>query len=196
MSVSVLQFGREPSHDDAPFAQPAPNEGTGLVLRPYQSECVRSCLSDLRRLDRIYCELATGLGKSVIFSELAKRWKGSVLVVVHLEELLIQGHRHLESMTGESVGIERGSERGTGERIQIGTIQTLSRRPHRIQRPTLILIDEAHHAASRTYRQFLANFRGSKVVGLSATGRRPDGKPLPFQKLSFSMTIADGVDGG
>ncbi len=56
------------------------------------------------------------------------------------------------------------------------SIQTLIKRE--FPPADLIIIDEAHRAASKSYRDVLANYPAAKVLGLSATPERLDGKGL------------------
>jgi hypothetical protein len=42
----------------------------------------------------------------------------------------------------------------------------------------LVVIDEAHHAAARTYVAILESYPDARVMGLTATPARLDGKPL------------------
>jgi superfamily II DNA or RNA helicase len=60
----------------------------------------------------------------------------------------------------------------------------------------LIIIDEAHHQAANTYKQILDFFPNAKVIGLTATPFRSDGRPLDgkfIYKYSFAQAIKDGV---
>lgn len=60
----------------------------------------------------------------------------------------------------------------------------------------LIVIDEAHHQAANTYRQIVEFFPNARVVGLTATPFRSDGKPIdgkPIYKYPFNRAIKDGV---
>lgn len=60
----------------------------------------------------------------------------------------------------------------------------------------LIIIDEAHHQAANTYQQIIDFFPNAKVIGLTATPFRSDGRPIEgkfIYKYSFSQAIKDGV---
>jgi superfamily II DNA or RNA helicase len=143
-------------------------------------------------------ELATGLGKTVIFSKIIQRWKGRVLVIVDREELLQQGYHEISGITGEIIGIERSYERQLGERVVVATIQTLSLRLETFSNGhfSLIIIDECHCAASRQYLQVLEYFSSAKVIGLTATAFRSDGQKLPFETCSYRMGIREGIEQG
>jgi DNA repair protein RadD len=47
----------------------------------------------------------------------------------------------------------------------------------------LIIIDEAHHQAANTYQELIKFFDQSKVVGLTATPFRSDGKPVDGKNI-------------
>lgn len=60
----------------------------------------------------------------------------------------------------------------------------------------LIIIDEAHHQAAATYRQVLEFFPNARVLGLTATPFRSDGKPVegkPLYKYPFHRAVGDGI---
>lgn len=169
-----------------------------IVLRDYQQEGTDACLRDLKRFRSSLIVLATGLGKTILFCKLIEQWQGRVLVLAHLEELLQNARDDLRAITGEAIGTERGEEHHEGERIVVGLIQSVRTRLHHF-RPdhfTLIIIDEAHHAASKDYRRVIDYFSGAKVVGLTATDGRADGKSLPFETCSYRMDIFEGTEQG
>lgn len=53
----------------------------------------------------------------------------------------------------------------------------------------LIIIDEAHHSAARTYKKFFERKVG--VLGLTATPSRTDDLELDFDKVSYSITFRE-----
>lgn len=173
-------------------------ERKAILLRDYQSAATASCLADLEWYRSSLIVLATGLGKTILFCKLVEQWSGRVLVLAHLEELLQNARDDLRSITGEKVGTERAKEHHEGERIVVGLIQSVSKRLKHF-RPdhfSLIIIDEAHHAASEAYRRVMEHFPNAKVVGLTATDGRADGEPLPFDTCSYRMGIKEGIDQG
>ena len=168
-----------------------------LNPRDYQQDAIDLALKDLKSVDRVILELATGLGKSIIFSSLIKNWEGRVLVLVHLRELLTNAYETIESMTGEILGIEMADEHYGGERVCVAMIQSISRKLCNFNPNTfsLIIVDEAHHASTKMYIDTL-NYFNCKVVGLTATAKRADGQPLPFDKFSYRMGIHKGIEDG
>lgn len=169
-----------------------------IVLRDYQQEATDACLRDLQTYRSSLIVLATGLGKTILFCKLVEQWEGRVLVLAHLEELLQNARDDLRSITGEAVGTERGKDHHEGERIVVGLIQSVRSRLHHFKPNhfSLIIIDEAHHAASKDYRRVIDYFAGAKVVGLTATDGRADGEALPFETCSYRMGILEGIEQG
>lgn len=121
-----------------------------------------------------------------------------MLVLAHLEELLQNARDDLMAICGEPVGIERARDTHEGERIVVGLIQSVSKRLNRFKPDhfSLIIVDEAHHAASEAYNRVFEHFPAAKVVGLTATDSRADGEPLPFDTCSYRMGIRQGIDEG
>jgi len=188
-SYPVFNFGPLPS---------APNK---RVLRPYQIECVDRALAALQTHQRIIAVLATGLGKSVIFAEIARRFDGRVLLLSHRLELVRQGRNHLfDAAGGEWCGIEQGTLRGGDARLVSASVQTMAKR-YSTYSPDhfgLVIIDEAHHAPAQSYRKILKHFSAAKLLGVTATPDRADRKGLHavFEKCCYRMDIGPAVDEG
>jgi len=208
MFQSDLSFYFDGMDDDCPrlplrpvsaahVAASAP-EKKKVVLRDYQQAATDACLQDLKRYRSSLIVLATGLGKTILFCKLAEHWEGRILVLAHLEELLQNARDDLRSITGEPIGTERGREHHEGERIVVGLIQSVRTRLKHFKPNhfSLIIIDEAHHASGEDYRRVIDHFPGAKVVGLTATDGRADGKTLPFETCSYRMDIREGIEQG
>ena len=171
-----------------------------IQLRDYQDAAYVSLLNDWQSgIRSCLLVLATGLGKTILFSKIIDEWTGGrVLVLMHLEELLQNAYTEISEITGEIIGIERGPERNDHERVTVSLIQTFIHTYKRFD-PNyfgLIIIDEAHHSASDAYQRILQYFQSAKVAGLTATDGRSDGKQLPFQKCSYRMDIGRGISEG
>jgi superfamily II DNA or RNA helicase len=86
------------------------------VKRDYAEACIASVFGELSRIRSTLCVLATGVGKTRIFLQIAERWLAEnpgrrVLVVAHREELIYQPARHWHSDTGVWPAIEMGDTR-------------------------------------------------------------------------------------
>jgi len=181
-----------------------------LELRPYQREAADAVIAAYRRgVRRMLIQMATGLGKTVLFAHLAHlvvRHGRRVLVIAHRDELLTQARDKLLTVDPSAdVGIVRAERDETDAAIVVASIQTIARpaRLARLGRFELIIIDEAHHAAAASYRtvlEALGAFEpdGPLVLGVTATPGRGDGVGLDsvFEEIVYSMPILDGIRGG
>ena len=151
-------------------------------LRPYQQAAVDGVRDSFRAGRRRPLLVApTGSGKTVIFSYVtaSAAAKGNrTLILVHRAELLEQCHRSLESMDVPHGLIASGLTPDRSQLTQIASVQTLVRRFDRVLPPDLIVIDEAHHATAGAWASVLAQYPNARVLGVTATPQRLDGKGL------------------
>jgi superfamily II DNA or RNA helicase len=149
--------------------------------------------------------LPTGCGKTVVFAELARRYverDQRVLVLAHRGELLEQAQAKLRSAGVTLAAIEQADRRASREHmVVIASVQTLSGQRMRKFPPwhfSLIIVDEAHHAAARSYRSILEYFSSAKLLGVTATPDRGDGKALGkiFESLAFTYEMRRAISEG
>ena len=172
-----------------------------LQLRPYQEECVSQVLTKWNDFRRLLVVLPTGAGKTIIFSHIANRLPGRVLIVAHREELLNQAILKLESATGIKASLERADCVGDRDaKVVVGSIQTLMRRctqwaPDHF---THIIIDETHHVAADSYQSVIRHFSGARLLGVTATPDRADQRSLGdhFDEIAYELTLADLIKQG
>lgn len=172
-------------------------------LRPYQEDAVGRALAKLGDHRSTLLVMPTGTGKTRVGSEIVARWDGPALWLAHREELIDQGRADLERYTGTRPGKEKADERArAGSRLVVGSVQTLKGDrlddfAARIQ-PSLIVVDEAHHAVSPSYKAILAAFPGAKVLGLTATPDRSDELAMGqvFESVAFVYEILDAIKSG
>lgn len=157
--------------------------------------------------------LPTGLGKTVLFSRIASNWnRGNVLILAHRIELLDQAADKLKSDLGYRPPIEQG-QRGLesdmlwqGGNVIVGSLQTM-RNMKRMRKYKdfpfgLVIVDEAHHAVSASYRKIIdtcLEFNPDcKVMGVTATPNRADDAALGivFDSLAFEMHLQEGIERG
>lgn len=176
-----------------------------FVLRLYQEQCKQAVYEKLIEFRSTLVEMATGLGKTVLFATIAHEWPGRVLVIAHRDELIRQAAEKIMAITGETVAIEMGKENGHdlyGAKITVGSIQTLARtnRRHRYHPDhfSLIIIDEGHHATAVTYREVLDYFGSAKRLFVTATPKRADEVALDAvcESVAFSYGIEPAIDDG
>jgi superfamily II DNA or RNA helicase len=183
-----------------------PSDSRGLALRPYQTEAVAAILAEFATVRATLLVLATGLGKTVTFADVARIFVergGKVLVLAHREELLTQAANTLRTF-GLTVGIEQADQRvdpAVLPDVTIASVQTLQRkRLTRFPPDTfpLVIVDEAHHTTATTYRAILDYFAPAKVLGVTATPDRTDRTGLHnvYESLAYRMEIGAGIKGG
>jgi DNA repair protein RadD len=170
-----------------------------LNLRPYQHQAI----SDLRLAYRsgtrsALLVLPTGGGKTVIFSyvtENAVARGGKVLVLVHRRELIHQTSAQLRDL-GVQHGVISAGFPATDAPVQVASVQTIVRRLHKQNwQPTLIIIDEAHHAVAGSWKKILDHFSGASLLGVTATPMRLDGRGLGdwFQNMILGPSVSSLV---
>jgi len=171
-------------------------------LRPYQQAAVDGVRDSFRAGRRRPLLVApTGSGKTVIFSYItaSAAAKGNrTLVLVHRAELLEQCHRALDSMDVPHGLIASGLTPDRSHLTQIASVQTLVRRFDRVLAPDLIVIDEAHHATAGAWASVLAQYPNARVLGVTATPQRLDGKGLGqvFDDLIRGPEVTKLIDEG
>lgn len=162
------------------------------TLRPYQVDQMAAVLRRLEIDRSTLVSAATGTGKTIGIAELTRVFRGRaarVLIVVNRDELVRQTVRKLEAI-GIEPDVEKGSSRAsTLARVVVASVQTLKGARLARWAPNhfgLVIVDECHHAAAKSYRAVLDRFVDAKVVGYTATAIRADGQPLISPELFAS----------
>jgi superfamily II DNA or RNA helicase len=172
-------------------------------LRDYQSDL-------LDRIDKawfagsrsILAQLPTGGGKTIVFSTVvhhASKNGLKCLILAHREELIKQAADKIEIITNDPVGIIKAGYPTNYDRdIQVASVQSLTRRLNQCPQFDLIVVDEAHHSTSRTYRTILDRYPNARVLGVTATPIRLDGKGFRgiFDELIYGVTVSELIESG
>ncbi|HWH70349.1 MAG TPA: DEAD/DEAH box helicase, partial [Candidatus Sulfotelmatobacter sp.] len=155
---------------------------------------------------RLLLTCATGLGKTVIFCHTAKAMNARTLILAHRDELCSQAAVKMEAIWPEAgVGIVKADKNQVLAQVVVASVQTLARPERLAQMPRfdLIIVDEAHHAPAKTYRDILKALGawepdGPLVVGVTATPKRADdlGLDSVFQKVAYSKGLLEGIREG
>ena len=159
--------------------------------------------------------MPTGGGKTILFADVIRRvFPRRALVIAHRVELIFQARDKIQRVTGLHADVEMGEYRADGGLFQaspvvVSTIQTQCSggdgggRMAKFdpQRFGLLIIDEAHHATSPTYRRVIDYYRTNpalKVLGVTATPDRADEEALGqvFQSVAFDYEVLDAIHDG
>jgi superfamily II DNA or RNA helicase len=146
-------------------------------------------------------QLATGGGKTVVVAAIvaeAVAAGGRVLFIAHRRELIQQASAKLHAAGVDHGIIQAGFPTRPGERVQVASISTIYARAIRssimeLPPADLVVVDEAHHAAARTYRKLIGAYPRSIILGMTATPCRGDGLGLGdiFEELIEGPPVAD-----
>lgn len=130
-------------------------------LRDYQAEIINKIQNSmLTGHRRIIVQSPPRTGKTVVMSEIARRAtvkNRRVLFLIHRKEVLEQANA-----TFKEQGVDF-------DLLTSGMVQTLTRRVDKLDAPHIILVDEAHHALSKSYRRILDKFKDAYVLLFTAT---------------------------
>lgn len=172
-------------------------------LRDYQRDAYDSVWREWKcGRNRTVVVHATGLGKTDVIAKLCvdeAASGGIALVLAERSEPLDQFTKRVAQYASIPVGRVQADRNEIGERILAASVQTL-RNPARMAtcpRPTLLVIDECHHALAESYRrvmQWAGCFEpsGTRMVGFTATLVRGDGQG--FGDLFESVADVKGID--
>jgi superfamily II DNA or RNA helicase len=185
------------------FGAPPPRPvAVAEPLRPYQEAAIAAIADRFQEHRSTLLVMPTGTGKTRTFSAVAHAERGPVLVLAHREELIDQGRRALSRHTGDLVTVEKAEQYASGSRIVMASVQTLKgeRLANFARRfsPRLVIVDEAHHAVSPSYRVILDAFPDAKVLGVTATPDRADELAMGqvFDSVAFVYEIQEAIAEG
>lgn len=168
-----------------------------LELRRYQRDAVESVYRHLREHDdNPVVVIPTGGGKTPISATICRdavlEWRGRVIVLAHVKELLEQTAEKLRHVCRDipfgvySAGLGR---RDTEHAVIVAGIQSVYKRAYELGRFDLVIVDECHlipPEGEGMYRQFLADAKRInsqlRVIGLTAT---------PFRLKSGTICAPD-----
>ena len=182
-----------------------------IQLYDYQKDMVQQIEEAFKTHQSVMVQMPTGTGKTILLSEVVKREKlkgknpdgdkseklkgknPCVWIVVHRRELVEQIEETLAKQLDSSFFPLHSSL------IKVFSIQWLSRHYQEMEeKPSLIVIDEAHHAVARTYKEVMDAYPEAKKLGLTATPCRLNRKGFTdlfdvlLQSWSYNKFIADG----
>ncbi len=158
-----------------------------MELRYYQTDAVAAVYAYLRHENGNPCVvLPTGSGKTPLLATICRdvvtRWKGRVLVLAHVKELLQQAADKLQLICPEvKVGVYSAGlgSRDTDASVIVAGIQSVYKKACELDRFDLIIVDECHLLppdGEGMYQTFLKDAKvvnpHVRLIGLTATPYR------------------------
>ena len=131
------------------------------------------------------------------------------MILAHREELITQARDKVSAITGEDVQIEMGAFEvtpmlGKVPPVVVSTVQTQCTGRMKKFNPNdygILVIDEAHHATAKSYRNCIDHYFQNpdcRLVGVTATPDRADEKALGqvFETVAFEYSVTNAIHDG
>ncbi len=132
----------------------------------------------LKKENKALIIAATGSGKTFLSAFDVKNYKAKkLLFIVHRENILIKAKQSFENIIKDfSCGLYTGNKKEKSKDYIFATIQTLSSNFKEFSKEDFdyIIVDEAHHITSPSYKKVLEYFNAKFLLGLTATPNRSD----------------------
>ena len=171
-----------------------------IKLFDYQEDMKERIEKALRLHRSVMAQMPTGTGKTylltaVIDSFVSNNPMEKVWIVAHRRELVSQIDetvRKFQSYSASNASFLLSS-------VKAMSIQWLMRHYDEIEEePGMIVIDEAHHALAKTYKEMWERFPKAKFLGLTATPCRLNGKGFTdlFDVLVQSWGVPEFISKG
>ena len=149
-----------------------------IKLFDYQEDMKERIEKALRLHRSVMAQMPTGTGKTylltaVIDSFVSNNPKEKVWIVAHRRELVSQ----IDETVRKFHSYSASNTSSLLSSVKAVSIQWLSKHYDEIEEePGIIVIDEAHHALAKTYKEMWERFPKAKFLGLTATPCRLNGK--------------------
>ena len=171
-----------------------------IKLFDYQEDMKERIEKALRLHRSVMAQMPTGTGKTylltaVIDSFVSNNPMEKVWIVAHRRELVSQINETVRKFHSYSAS----NTSSLLSSVKAMSIQWLMRHHDEIEEePGMIVIDEAHHALAKTYKEMWERFPKAKFLGLTATPCRLNGKGFTdlFDVLVQSWDVPEFISKG
>ena len=171
-----------------------------IKLFDYQEDMKERIDKALRLHRSVMAQMPTGTGKTylltaVIDSFVSNNPMEKVWIVAHRRELVSQ----IDETVRKFHSYSASNTSSLLSSVKAMSIQWLMRHYDEIEEePGMIVIDEAHHALAKTYKEMWERFPNAKFLGLTATPCRLNGKGFTdlFDVLVQSWSVPEFISKG
>ena len=171
-----------------------------IKLFDYQEDMKERIEKALRLHRSVMAQMPTGTGKTylltaVIDSFVSNNPMEKVWIVAHRRELVSQ----IDETVRKFHSYSASNTSSLLSSVKAVSIQWLSKHYDEIEEePGMIVIDEAHHALAKTYKEMWERFPNAKFLGLTATPCRLNGKGFTdlFDVLVQSWDVPEFISKG
>ena len=171
-----------------------------IKLFDYQEDMKERIEKALRLHRSVMAQMPTGTGKTylltaVIDSFVSNNPMEKVWIVAHRRELVSQ----IDETVRKFHSYSASNTSSLLSSVKAVSIQWLSKHYDEIkEEPGMIVIDEAHHALAKTYKEMWERFPNAKFLGLTATPCRLNGKSFTdlFDILVQSWSVPEFISKG
>lgn len=175
-----------------------------IELRPHQTRGTDLIREAFREYRRVLFVAPTAFGKTVTFSFIsasATRLGRRIVIIAHRQELIDQISRTLSWFDVDHGIISPQYTPAYRKPVQVASIGTLMSRLKKGRIPKeyadfdLVIIDETHHLlATNTFGRTYALLGSPRLLGVTATPQRGDGKGLGEAAGGLFQTLIEVID--
>ena len=144
---------------------------------------------------------ATGSGKTYLAAFDVKNYKAkTILFLVHRENILLSAKSTFENIIkNKTFGLNTGSKKEINVDYLFSTIQTMSSNYNSFAKNAFdyIIVDEAHHITSPSYKKVIDYFKSDFLLGLTATPNRMDKENIYEyfdDNIACDIRLSDALD--
>lgn len=165
-------------------------------LRAYQRTAIESARRALTKSGSCVLQMPTGAGKTRCAAEIISTSRGMIWFVCHRREIIRQAAKAFAGAGIDFGIVSPEHEFEPNKRVQIASVQTLPNRMKEMRSPKLVIWDECHHVAAKSWSRIRNALHSAKHLGLTATPERLDGKGLAewFKELVVGPGIRNLID--
>ena len=176
-----------------------------IQLRDYQLQTAKRVVDAWAQHKNVIMLMPTGAGKTktavALIAQCYRQWHKNIIVLLHTRELRQQWEQDINRANVPYGVIAAGKAPNPYARVQIAQVQSLHARLDKEffqHHCDLLVVDEAHHSAARTYQECFDALQPTAMLGLTATPARVDGRGLdpPYKTIVEGPKVAELITRG